>query len=185
MHVQMGESFLSETSSETTLLDQELLRQEEKVARADDASIHFQLWDDRMWNLQLRTLDSVQCFMDRFGGVSYAKKDAPFNPSPLVTLRHFAVGQWKQNVYRDFCSFMVLNYGGGWLPYENNSVVCQTARDVLTLVTRSNFWEWTDGSALIFWHWPKAQQKYAMEGYPVWIKQELPNIGAFNKLKRI
>lgn len=46
--------------------------------------------------------------------------------------------------------------------------------DVLHRVCWASFWEWCDGSALIYWRWPESQQLHARKGRPVWILSDLP-----------
>jgi hypothetical protein len=48
------------------------------------------------------------------------------------------------------------------------------AIDAIYRVVRSSFWEWTDGSTLMFLRWPTEHVASALNGYPSWILGDLP-----------
>jgi len=43
-------------------------------------------------------------------------------------------------------------------------------REVLIRVTRSSWWDWDQGSALLFWRWPGYFGTFARDGMPVHVK---------------
>jgi hypothetical protein len=64
--------------------------------------------------------------------------------------------------------------GTDWALSLRNKPLGEITRNVLNRVCRASFWEWKDGSALIFWRWPEPQQQAAWAGYPIWVRDELP-----------
>lgn len=46
--------------------------------------------------------------------------------------------------------------------------------DVMHRCCHSSFWEWTDGSRLIFWRWPAQFRQEARDGTKIFITKALP-----------
>ena len=46
--------------------------------------------------------------------------------------------------------------------------------DALMRVMKGSWWEWNDGSTLLFWRWPKEIRKWARDGVPVFVQGKLP-----------
>ena len=46
--------------------------------------------------------------------------------------------------------------------------------DGLMRVMNGSWWEWRDGSTLLFWRWPKEIRKWARDGVPVFVQGKLP-----------
>lgn len=46
--------------------------------------------------------------------------------------------------------------------------------EALVRLARSSWWEWTAGSTLLFWRWPREIREAARDGYPIFIRQKLP-----------
>ncbi len=129
-----------------------LHRQEEKAVQADDAAIPYRLWDNAIWEVQLHSEMTLQAFHTKFSCQAFLHKYSVASPCPLVVLRHFVLGQWQWNVYCSLVRFMEVTYGKKWLGgLSENSHRVTTVQDVLHRVCRASYWEWVDGSALIFW----------------------------------
>jgi hypothetical protein len=45
------------------------------------------------------------------------------------------------------------------------------ARDAITRLANSEWWEWSDGSAPAHWRWPKWFRETIQDGLPVWFKE--------------
>jgi len=56
--------------------------------------------------------------------------------------------------------------------------------DALTRAAQSTFWEWCDGSTLLFWRWPAEHQESVLLGYPSWITGKLPNYRVPQRLEK-
>ncbi len=152
-----------------------LARQEEKATRADDVAIPYHLWDDRVWSLGLHSCVSVARFQQKFSSNElFFKRHQLDVPCPLHILRHWVMGRWQRNIYSDLLDFLRTRISEGWQDWDEKETL-ESARDVLQRVCHATFWEWKDGSALIFWRWPLNQQKIAMSGHPIWVKSPLPN----------
>eukprot|EP00957_Ditylum_brightwellii_P126202 9621621-Ditylum_brightwellii.AAC.1 len=56
-------------------------------------------------------------------------------------------------------------------------------RDALTQANSANWWEWSDGLALLFWRWPAEFCHEARDGTPMfYVKQDLPNYKGMSSL---
>lgn len=69
---------------------------------------------------------------------------------------------------------LVLRYGRNWPDKLRGDQLGDKICDTLTRVCKASFWEWCDGSALIFWRWSKDHQRAAIWGYPVRVTGTLP-----------
>ena len=48
------------------------------------------------------------------------------------------------------------------------------ARDCIHRGAEASWWDWDEGSALIFWRWPKACRQWAMQGQPHFLTGDFP-----------
>lgn len=68
---------------------------------------------------------------------------------------------------------MFVTYGQGWstnrkgLPEQELDL--DAGRDCLSRVTAADFWEWSGGSRLFFWRWPKEVRQWARDGHPAYL----------------
>jgi hypothetical protein len=149
-------------------------RQEEKAARSDDAEIPIHLWDEKFWASTSFVQDKLIVFTQRHNTVGFKRKYNCKSACPLVVLRHFAHSRWIRNVFVDLIQYAREHHGPLWQTQLRDTVFLETARDAIHRVSRSSFWEWHDGSTLIFWRWPKEHIHSALYGYPSWVVGELP-----------
>lgn len=47
-------------------------------------------------------------------------------------------------------------------------------KECIRRVFRSDWWDWGNGSRLLFWRWPEAHRQAARDGYPAFVLGELP-----------
>jgi hypothetical protein len=92
-----------------------------------------------------------------------------------VVLRHWVHARWIRNVYKDLVAYAKKLYGHSWVVSQRGTCFLNTAIDAMRRVTRSTFWEWQDGSTLLFWRWPADHIHSALYGYPSWIIGDLPS----------
>jgi hypothetical protein len=142
--------------------------QEEKATRADDAVIPVELWDVKLWDQNMHSQDSLKIFRERYDSKSFLRKYGAPKACPLVVLHHWVTGRWQRNLYIDFKTYMIDRHGKDWAHQMNNSFEVEAGRDALHRACRASFWEWKDGSSLFFWRWACTQQRFALEGYPIW-----------------
>jgi hypothetical protein len=150
-------------------------RQEETATKADDADIHVELWDNRVWGEGAAVIDQLHAFKMRFNHALFLRKFELQEPCSLAVLHHLAVSRWQRNIFLDLKAFMMCRFGRAWVDKVKGGHTGTKVRDALNRACRASFWEWKDGSALIFWpSWPDLQQDSACDGYPVWVTGELP-----------
>jgi hypothetical protein len=133
-----------------------------------------ELWDNKVWSGCAGNIDQSLAFKTRFNHDSFQKKFELQEPSPLTVLRHGVLSRWQRNVFLDLKAYMLERFGQSWVDRISMSWVGSKVRDVLNRVCQASFREWKDGSALIFWRWPRSQQDAACNGYLVWVLDELP-----------
>ncbi len=46
----------------------------------------------------------------------------------------------------------------------------EVGADCLWRAAGADWWEWRQGSTLMFWHWPEYARKLALEGHKPWFK---------------
>jgi hypothetical protein len=52
----------------------------------------------------------------------------------------------------------------------------EAGTDILYKICNFTWWNWTSGSTLIFWHWPKGEQRMAArDGMKAWVQGPLPH----------
>lgn len=158
-------------------------KQEESATKADDADIHVDLWDTRVWSINLAAGGPLTSFRECFNNPAFLKRFSLEEPCPLAVLRHAMLSRWQRNIYLDLKVYMRDLLGPGWAGKLRGMPVGAAAYDVLNRVCRASFWEWTDGSALIFWRWPKPQQESAWRGYPAWVSDDLQDTADDNAEK--
>jgi hypothetical protein len=89
----------------------QLNHQEEKAARADDASIPYHLWDDKVWGLHLHSRTSVGVFINKYNNRAFMQKHGVQQPCPLAIIQHFLFRRWCRNIYTDLVRWMKTHHG--------------------------------------------------------------------------
>jgi hypothetical protein len=115
----------------STVMSNMTKRQEEKAARADDAAIPHEIWDERLWGFHYHTQEGLNRFCERFNTSDFLRKYNLTQPCPLTVLRHVLMGRWIQNLYHDFRSFMKRNHGEHWSRTTKNSAMSRAGIDAL------------------------------------------------------
>jgi hypothetical protein len=132
------------------------------AVKADDAVVPTKLWDDRIWEGTRWDEEARRRFLGRFGSC------------PLDAIRKLAFQAWTRNVRLSFLSYMKGEHGETWASCPNGRKDREVGRECLWRVASSNWWDWTGGSTLFFWRWPKSIRRLAREGHPVWWLAEPP-----------
>ena len=134
-------------------------KRDKKSVKVDNAKAPVHLWNSRI-----------------FKNYQPEKHDAP-----LEVLREKLAFKWYQrNLWRSFRSYMQGEYGKNWylviikLRRKNRPRLTQSLRelmrdgevgvDALERAVSSNWWEWTHGSTLFFWRWPRCCRRDARDG---------------------
>jgi hypothetical protein len=155
-------------------LEDPTARQEETATRADNAAIQVDLWNQRVWSGARIEPVVLENYINQHKHSVFLHKDDVATPCPLVVLRHLVLSMWQRNVYLDLKIHMLRTQGQNWVASLKATRVGNVVKDALSRVCRASFWEWQDGSSLIFWRWPQVHQEAACWGYPAWIQGELP-----------
>jgi len=137
-----------------------------KSVKADDAEIQVHLWDTRVWKRGFNA-EAETAFRNRY------------QPCPLISLRRLLLRRWRRNVYLSFIKYLSLVYGTAYLEEITTNrelqADCGAGRECLWRVMESSWWEWTMGSRLLFWRWPKPHRVAARDGYPPYVQAALPS----------
>ena len=130
----------------------------DKAAKTDDAEIPVHLWNQRTTLLLNITIAS------------------------LNALRHCFFEWVCRQVYCSFCEYMQGKYGPEWRhscttggrfkDFEWKRDLT-TGRDAIWQFTSASWWEWDQGSALLFWRWPTSEsRKAARDGFPIFVRDQ-------------
>lgn len=149
-------------------------RQKETAAHSDDAKVPIHLWDEKLWALVYHDPIKLSDFKRKYDTKSFRRKYCCEAVCPLQVLRHWTHSQWIRNAYKDLVQYARHRYGPAWTHQQQGTVFLDMAIDAIYRVVRSSFWEWTDGSTLMFLRWPTEHVASALNGYPSWILGDLP-----------
>jgi hypothetical protein len=135
-----------------------------KAAKADDAEVTFQDWND-----------ALKRKLPRLGLLPEAQFVRACDAVRFLMLRW-----WKRNLRKESAVYLDIEHGSDWRTLG----VCVSASlkadraavaDILTRSAKASYWDWDGGSTLIFWRWPKEFRLRARDGIPVFINsQALP-----------
>ena len=148
---------------------QALAARHTKAVKADDAEVEVDMWNE----------------------AAMGRLHQPFDEGvhgPLFEwLRSLILRQFKVSALRSFVQFMVVEHG--WLsdsscgPTTSDFAADYAAGvEALNRVGKSSFWNWDDGSSILFWRWPKEIRKECRDGCSIYIKGPLPR---FTKKQRM
>jgi hypothetical protein len=85
--------------------------------------------------------------------------DEPGMEEARATLRGFLLRSWKRRLTREVTSWLRTNATEG----EHQANI-EAARDCLQRCANSAWWDWADGSRLMFWRWPLGWRAEARDG---------------------
>jgi len=142
-------------------VDQDIIEERAKIdakaAKNDDAGVDYGLWNE----YALRGSSLVRS----------ERVDAA-----LEVLRKRMLLWWMRNLRRDFCRFLRKQHGAEW--WSNNTRECridwEKGLEALFRCWRANWWEWSDGSTLLFWRWAKEFRSDARDGMKIRVQGTLP-----------
>ena len=111
-----------------------------KAVKADDADVDTYIWDERVLN--------------RFSHVKYDDKIV----EKLNILRRFFLRLWVRRVVRSFMRYLQAEYGNNWRMSRSKCDVnselykdIERFTDCAYRVRGASWFEWTEGSTLLFW----------------------------------
>lgn len=143
----------------------------QRAAKADDAAINTNYWDDPFWE-KWQTWGRDQAFLSKARHAKVGKSCTPV----LDLFRGFQLRVWRRSVYRSFRRFMRSTHGSTWFTKPPNDLNhgqdLEAGRDCLARCAEADFWEWLGGSRLFFWRWPKPLRDWARDGHPVYLFRE-------------
>ena len=141
------------------------------AARPDDAEAEISEWDE--W-----TVRSFQAST----GCRPLVCQVPFSEathSPLfAALRNILIRIYRRNVFRSFIKHLRDDFQTSPVNISNNrdlrrsddlKRMLEVGRDVITRTANSTWWEWSHGSTLIYWRWPRQCWKRVRDGTPLFI----------------
>jgi hypothetical protein len=142
--------------------------QEKLMSKNDDAEVKVHEWNERVCN----GLDISYCAAIHDAALDSLRK--------LVLLRYRS---YHSGVIGSFRRFMKGKYGIEWLHQMRNmrkrrrgaasDIVLdyEVGMDAIKRASASSFWEWDDGSTVLFWRWPRELQSQMRDGMPVWFRE--------------
>ena len=124
----------------------------DKAVKSDVAGVPVELWNRRV-------LEGTR--------VGWAAKMENGSVDQLVqaldVIRAGALQWWKRHVLKSFVVwFRKTEHGSS----EENELILDAGRKALFYVGRCSWWEWSEGSGILFWRWPLPYQREMREGVP-------------------
>ena len=144
----------------------------DKSVKADDAAVPISLWNEKLFLSPLKYIP--------------ARHD-----DLLENLRSkFALKWYRKNIFNSYNRYMKLKHGVHW---ANKLVSARknfgqgqrktellldgdVGADALGRAVNADWWNWNDGSTLLFWRWPSEVHKEARDGssFPWIFRDKLP-----------
>ncbi len=134
-----------------------------KAVRADDAEIPTFIWDERIWKLGFHSQLHLSLFQDRLK-----------NSCPLAMIWEFFLRWWRKKVWRSLRRFLHATHGPSWADCPDAQQERDVERDCLVHVTGADWWEWREGSTLMFWRWPSYARDLALNSHKPWFISKPP-----------
>ena len=135
----------------------ELAKINEKAVKHDDAEVDPGIWND---------------FALRRSGLHRS----PRVDAVLDLARGWLLTRWLSNLRCSLCGYLRQEYGLEW--WICDLTECKLDRemglDALLRSSRATWWEWTDGSTLYFWRWPKEFRLDARDGMKIKVTGDFP-----------
>ena len=122
----------------------------DKAVKSDSAGVPCELWDRRL-------LEGTRAGMlAKRGEVAAAEL-----VEALRVLRGVTLQWWKRRVLRSFVKwFRTTDHGSP----EENVLILAAGRKAMWYVGHCSWWEWPQGSGVLFWRWPVHFQREMREG---------------------
>jgi hypothetical protein len=176
----LQESFQTKTNTESSFSSQlvsanefgsNATRVDVQAVKHDDAEVPVYLWNDRLINTgpqkwRVIPRNRINKALDGF--------------------RVLGLIVWKKNIYKSFIRYLMKNWYSEWMSIKNGEVVSNkmssiefhrdvtAAIDCMHYTSRSTWWEWNQGSRLLFWRWNWEYKKQARDGMQMlWIPDKL------------
>ena len=151
---------------------------DEKAARDDDQEAEVLQWDnyivneynpDLEWNEmeQLRLISKGTGARGRqLEALICQKGEITEEHSRLFTLlRNTLLNYNKRRLVKSFSAYLKQQYGTKWNEKVSKNKKLRrdlsVGRDVLKRYGKCNWWDWVEGSTLVFWRWHPSVQKFA------------------------
>lgn len=79
--------------------------------------------------------------------------------SAREVLRNFMFGWWRRRLCKEAVQWLKSPWAQIEIDENRNAI-----RDCITRCANSTWWDWSDGSRLLFWRWPEAWRQEARDG---------------------
>ena len=170
-----------------------------RAAKHDDAPVNFGLWNWRVRGLFRDASDSVLDCVRRFL-LRHAQRQLYLEFIKFLWDTHpNEYGAWLQHhgCYSRVTSMSPTRGGTRFLPWtfsrhvSSDDPVISSSRtaswsaeflrdlrigsEAVTKILNSTFWEWNQGSSLLFWRWPLEFRRAARDGFPPYFLYEPPH----------
>jgi hypothetical protein len=129
-----------------------------KAVKVDDAQIPAFFWDNRVWQLGFHDAAQKERFVNRYADC------------PLSALRSFFLRIWRRRIRTSLIAYLKQSYGVEWATTLKASKERNVGRECIWRSVGADWWEWREGSTLMFWRWPKYARKMALEGHKPWFR---------------
>jgi hypothetical protein len=142
--------------------DMNLVFSRNKAAKNDDASVNVDYWDlevASLWKSDSHYQARLQLFLGAYGGAA-----------PMGSIRKLALRVWRRYVWKSLRRHLCRMYDINWEDRRSDFIssdletTLTATRDCISRCMHAEWWEWTQGSCLMFWHWPHESQKWARDG---------------------
>jgi hypothetical protein len=131
--------------------------------KSDDAQTPVHLWDERIWARIEIDRTSLEVYRQTTGG-----------QCPLQVIREFGLRYWRRQVLCSLLSYLQETFGAEWYLNPASARDREVGADCVWRAAEATWWEWTQGSTLFFWRWPRASRRLARDGHPLWVQDRLP-----------
>jgi len=177
---------------------------EDKAAKADDAAVPLHLWNKRItcfWPNSEKALDVIRNFFLRVhfrstfrSFLNHLKKMYPLG---YIDFKQSRFSAYIRRFHKERLggisvdkTFENVSHLMHLMPLKDKKSNCEAKFETqnsdlhveitlglkaLSTYFRGSFFEWTNGSSLLFWNWTKELQKYAKLGFTPFIMDNLPN----------
>ena len=179
-----------------------------KAVTDDDAEANFSDWNarvgDHFWTRRAET--EAKLLPGEFWSTGEYQLSAL--AGPLEVIRAAVARYSARKVTKSFCVHLNTSYGNNWFDRLHNkrpvsintsrkrkrSMLQQDAlktsvrreliadlevgRDAIRRAGLATFWEWSAGSTIYFWRWPREYHKELRDGLPCFIVDDLPDYWA-------
>jgi len=102
----------------------------------------------------------------------------------IHALRHFLLRVYCRRLFKSYTTYIKITFPTQWSTYCNGdrshtygefTKSIESGREVLCKVTKCTWFEWVDGSALVFWKWHDVKTE-ARDGFRVYFAKDIENL---------